>query len=91
MPNNHPNGDMALMMRVIGYWATTVLLVLEALSGGLAELAHRRDNVEGIVHLGYPVYFVTILGFWKVLGSIAVLAPAFHGSRSGPMPASSST
>lgn len=43
----------------------------------MAELAHRPENVDGIVHLGYPVYFVTILGLWKVLGSIAVLAPRF--------------
>ena len=29
------------------------------------------------MHLGYPVYFITILGFWKVLGAIALLAPRF--------------
>jgi hypothetical protein len=29
------------------------------------------------VHLGYPLYFVTILGFWKVLGAMALLAPRF--------------
>ena len=47
-------------------------------SGGAAELAHLRDNVEGIVHvLGYPLYFMTVLGFWKVLGAIALLAPRF--------------
>ena len=25
--------------------------------------------------LGYPVYFVMILGFWKLLGSLALLIP----------------
>jgi hypothetical protein len=36
-------------------------------SGGPAELAHVPGNVEGLVHLGYPVYFATIIGFWKVV------------------------
>ena len=26
---------------------------------------------------GYPVYFLTILGVWKILGVIAILAPRF--------------
>ena len=34
-------------------------------------------NVEGLVRLGYPAYFVTIIGFWKVLGASAILVPAF--------------
>jgi len=28
--------------------------------------------------LGYPAYFVAILGFWKVLGVIALLVPGYH-------------
>jgi len=28
-----------------------------------------------MLHLGYPLYFVTIIGLWKVLGSIALVAP----------------
>lgn len=27
--------------------------------------------------LGYPMYFFAILGFWKLLGAIAILAPRF--------------
>lgn len=30
-----------------------------------------------ITHLGYPVYLITILGVWKILGTIAVLIPKF--------------
>jgi uncharacterized membrane protein YphA (DoxX/SURF4 family) len=44
-------------------------------SGGVAEIMHLRPNVEGIVLLGYPVYFITIIGIWKVLGAITLLAP----------------
>ena len=27
--------------------------------------------------LGYPLYFFPILGFWKILGAIAILVPRF--------------
>ena len=33
--------------------------------------------IEGMAHLGYPAYFAAILGFWKVLGSIALVVPRF--------------
>lgn len=38
---------------------------------------HRPENVEGIEQLGYPLYVVTILGIWKILGAIALLVPRF--------------
>ena len=44
-----------MSLKVIGYWVTTAILVFGVLSGGLAELVHRRENVESIVRLGYPV------------------------------------
>ncbi len=60
------------------YWIITPLLVFAIGSGGVAELAHLPANVGGIVHvLGYPPYVLTILGFWKVLGAIALLVPRF--------------
>lgn len=61
--------------QVIGYWTTTTILALVLLAGGAAQLAQRPENGEGMAHLGYPLYFLTILGFWKVLGAIALLAP----------------
>jgi len=65
-------------LKVIGYWIITGLLVFAIGSGGVAELARLPTNVEGIVHvLGYALYFLTILGLWKVLGAIALLVPRF--------------
>ena len=34
-------------------------------------------GVYGITHLGYPIYSLTILGVWKILGVVAVLIPKF--------------
>jgi hypothetical protein len=63
--------------KAIAYWATTGFLIFNVLSGAIAELVQRSDNVEGMLQLGYPVYFMLILGGWKVLGTIAVLVPGF--------------
>lgn len=59
------------------YWVTTAIVVFSAGTGGAAELAGVPQNVNGLVHMGYPVYFVTIIGVWKLLGAIAVLIPRF--------------
>jgi hypothetical protein len=42
-----------------------------------AEGALAPPGVDGITHLGYPVYFLTILGVWKILGVVALLIPKF--------------
>ena len=69
---------------VIAYWAVTVLIALETLVGGVTDLIYGRallvagPQVSDIVtSLGYPVYILRILGFWKVLGAIVLLLPGY--------------
>ena len=57
------------------YWTTTILIALAFLSGGAAYLLRVDQPVQGMAALGYPPYFITILGIWKVLGGLALLAP----------------
>ncbi len=66
-----------MKIRVMGYWLITTFLLFNILAGAIAELAQREDNVEGMRLLGYPLYFMLILGVWKVFGTMAVLAPGF--------------
>ena len=66
-----------MKLRPISYWVITGLVAFFIGSGGLAELMRVPGNIEGLVHLGYPAYFATIIGFWKVMGAIAILAPGF--------------
>lgn len=61
--------------RSIVYWVTTALTAFVFLSGGAADLARPAAVMEGMTHLGYPAYVATILGVWKLLGGITVLAP----------------
>lgn len=47
------------------------------LSTGIVQLLHLEAETEFIIDLGYPVYFLTILGIWKILGVLAILVPKF--------------
>jgi uncharacterized membrane protein YphA (DoxX/SURF4 family) len=44
---------------------------------GVVQLIKMKEEVDMMNHLGYPLYFLTILGIWKILGVIAVLIPKF--------------
>lgn len=57
-----------------GYWITTGLLCF-CMLGGFGQLFQVKEVVDGFAPLGYPTYFITIIGFWKVLAIIALLLP----------------
>jgi hypothetical protein len=64
--------------KMIAYWITTILVAFFIGSGGGAQIAQYLGNPHGVVPLlGYPMYFFGILGFWKVLGAIAILVPRY--------------
>jgi DoxX-like family len=64
--------------RNIAYWTTTGLVAFFIGGGGAAQIAQFLGSPRGVVPiLRYPLYFFAILGFWKVLGAIAILAPRF--------------
>lgn len=63
--------------KAIGYWVTTALTALLIGSGGIMQVLRRPDAVAGITGLGYPVYFVVLLGVWKILGAVAIVVPRF--------------
>jgi uncharacterized membrane protein YphA (DoxX/SURF4 family) len=66
------------------YWISTVWLSSGMIATGILQLVKAKaegalapPGVYGIQHLGYPVYFLTVLGVWKILGVIALLSPKF--------------
>jgi len=63
--------------KLIIYWIATILVAFGMLGSGLAQIFHAKEMVELITPLGYPLYFLYILGIWKVLGVIAILIPRF--------------
>ncbi|MCP4006602.1 MAG: DoxX family protein [bacterium] len=59
----------------VGFWlATSVFCVVLGVSG-FANFARLDFMVQNMVAHGYPVYFMTILGFAKLAGVVALLVP----------------
>lgn len=74
---------MSKVHRIV-YWISTLWLSLGMVSTGMVQLlkvkaegAIAPPGVDGIIHLGYPVYFLTILGVSKILGVVVLLIPKF--------------
>lgn len=63
--------------KTISYWVATLWLSLGMLSSAIVQLMRIPEAVENVARLGYPAYLMTILGIWKILGVVAILAPKF--------------
>lgn len=60
------------------YWVATIWLALGMVSTGMVQLLRMKEEVDKTsVDLGYPVYFLSIIGVWKLLGAVAILIPGF--------------
>ena len=62
---------------LIIYWIATALLAFGMLTSGLQQIFQAKGMIDLIKPLGYPPYFLYIIGVWKVLGVIAILVPRF--------------
>lgn len=61
----------------ISYWIITGLLSFCIFSGGLMQALLVNGVLKGFKPLGYPAYFVSLIGIWKMLGVMAILVPGF--------------
>lgn len=59
------------------YWIATVWLALGMTSTGIVQLMQIKEEAEMMRHLSYPLYFLTLIGIWKLLGVVAILVPKF--------------
>lgn len=62
------------------YWIATIWLALGMVATGAGQLFNAKEGQGGadmLTHLGYPLYLLTLLGVWKLLGAIAVLIPKY--------------
>lgn len=70
--------DPLMKLKLLGYWGATAVFALLMLLFAIGELTASHDDiVQFRVQLGYPAYLLTLLGVWKLLGILAVLAPRF--------------
>jgi uncharacterized membrane protein YphA (DoxX/SURF4 family) len=63
--------------RIFPRWLVTVPVCLAFLLSGIANLVHFPHVARDMAHLGYPPYFSSILGTWKILGALVVATPGF--------------
>ena len=64
--------------QMIVYWVTTAVVVLELVLGGAWDILRvPQIRILIIERLGYPSYFLVILGIWKLLGAVALVIPKF--------------
>ncbi|MES2427585.1 MAG: DoxX family protein [Bacteroidota bacterium] len=63
--------------KTIWYWIITAILSFCIFSGGLAQAFQVKGVMEGFKPLGYPTYFISLIGVWKALGIITILIPKF--------------
>lgn len=59
------------------YWIVTLFLSIGMTAGGIQQMLQIGGYNKIVTDLGYPLYLLTILGVWKILGVIAILIPKF--------------
>jgi DoxX-like family len=75
-----PQAQIMTKRSKVIYWIATVWLALGMVSTAAVQLFKAKEGQGGadmVIHLGYPVYLLTVLGIWKLLGVGAVLIPKF--------------
>jgi hypothetical protein len=61
--------------RRVAHGVTTGLVAVDAIYAGIAYLMRVRPVVLSFEHMGYPPYFMQILGVAQLLGAIGLLVP----------------
>lgn len=60
--------------KLIVFWTTTALFCAVVGFSGVSHFTHAENMVEAMFGLGYPLYFMTIIGLAKMAGVVTVLA-----------------
>lgn len=59
------------------YWTVTIFLSIGMLAGGTQQMLQIGGYNEIVSNLGYPLYMLSIIGTWKILGVIVILIPKY--------------
>jgi hypothetical protein len=57
------------------YWSTTGLVAAGMLMSAFMYLSKSPDMIGAFQSLGFPIYFMVILGLAKGVGAVALIAP----------------
>ena len=59
------------------YWVATIFLSFGMLAGGIQQVLQIGGYNEIVTKLGYPLYLLSIIGTWKIIGVVAILIPKY--------------
>lgn len=65
----------------IWFWIVTVIFCLANLFAGITEVMKVQSNIDLMIMLGYPIYFLTILGTGKIIGSLVLIQTRYSTIR----------
>jgi uncharacterized membrane protein YphA (DoxX/SURF4 family) len=57
------------------YWVPTIVIAVAFFVTGIGNLMPFEHIAQDMSQLGYPPYFLKILGTWKILGALALVFP----------------
>jgi hypothetical protein len=55
------------------YWIVTLLFSLLLLMAGITEAVQHESGKDIMLHLGYPMHVLTVIGIGKMLAAIALV------------------
>lgn len=61
-----------LSLKTLYILLTALIAILVGIVGGIVDIIQTQGVLTASEHLGYPLYFFTLLGVFKVLGGIAL-------------------
>jgi len=64
-------------VRVTVFWTSTFIVVFELAAGSVWNLWQIEWVRLQLIHLGYPLNYTYITGFWQAAGAAAIIAPRF--------------
>lgn len=59
------------------YWIATGFVIVELVLGGIWDVMRTPFVRNVVTEVGYPTYFLVLLGVWKLAGAAALLMPRF--------------
>jgi hypothetical protein len=59
------------------YWIVTILFAAFMVFTAIPDIMMSEEAVTFMTQLGYPKYFVSFIGWAKILGVIGILVPGF--------------
>lgn len=69
------SGKITSRVLHITYWVTTIIMAITFFVTGVGNLVPFKHIAQDMSHLGYPPYFLNILGTWKILAAITIVIP----------------